>query len=1479
MKTITTISIFLSILFVSQNIFAVTHYVSPSGGNVTLKTIPSGWVQWRSQVGGNDHWYKAVATSNIIWSSASEQAQALGGYLATVTSSSEQDFIISTFPDAVSGGYWLGGFQPPGTPEPADGWTWVTGEVWSYQNWNPGQPGNVWGGGGGVEEDYLHIYWAVYDSNGRWNDYPGSTTWAQEIIGGFVVERNYSFNDIAITTFPITVANNIGTYTIAGTSSNIIGSMWVSNAANNEVHLFSASTSWTAPAVNLEIGTNTIYVFGKNAADEIASDSVDIIRLSNFSLTNGLVAYYPFNGNANDESGNGNHGIEEGNAYEAGVIGLSSRFYGGTSSHIRITQDWISSSDNEITITAWVKFRESKEGWILSQRLNNKRGDFGLHQSTDGKLALYFFPGPDRPVWYKKCTMELPIGRWFFVATVYNANTKQVTFYIDQSSESIAMAAGEATSYKNAIGGVSTVAFNQYDTDGNIDELRIYNRALSSAEVWELYDGEPSDDEINITTAPKTVANSVTSYAIVGTSSNIVGSMWVSNAANNEVHYFPAAASWASPVVNLEIGTNTIYAFGKNSSDEIASDSVDIVRNPFLSPDFMATPVTSIVGETVHFTDMTTGNPIEWEWDFNGDGIVDSIEQNPDFIYKDSGVYTVNLRVGDGTGLHPMMLWDDYILVKEPNKANISVVLIHGKPSSVVGWISSTLYWKKFKDMLVEKGYKESNIYPISVSEINSWEGEDSSWRLLYEIDSLNIPSTNRVVFVAHGVGGLHLRNFLALRRSWIAANLDIAVCITLSTLHKGDNRVAGGSSLWKSPRKVLSPSRFCTFQVSKEMQFWKDKHGWNELHQNSWNKRWLSIAAGQRISEDGYGESVFAGSSAKKRYLNNNNWNVNYTFVKVGGPSYAPAIDTYTAAGLDDQMLIESQTVADVVDSYIMGSLTVAASMPQESSCHSKLKTTKTAEPPEAEERVIINKQIVSNGSETFYLDEVGELQISIMDTNLPNIILVHNDTQTNTLEFLDVLDNAYHFRLPLALQGKYSLFYELNVETSGVFVVCYDGISPTFYSDSAQYAVGNNLQLQLTTNGITSATADVFLYSLKTNLSFAGSLEITNGVSTLLDITITEDMLPYCSLEAQIEGLTSDNLQFTRWLPLYIHTFDRTITFADGSISNEITGNTDGSGSNLTFNIPVTAFSTGAFSISGVLQLTNGTELIRSDNPLTVVTTGTQTVQLHFSDSSLAMLEESPPYNLSNVTLSDENEYWFISDQTNGILLTVTNNPFSYIPVILTPALTVNSGSFDVDSERISALFDAYSPYVTGKLDVTVLDVGSAPKLTEQFDISGNKMINWSNSSVSLPDGQYFISATLSNQYDVISKLLSQPITVHRPNVQIISTTNYYNDIEMLHEVHLKGSSYDYVGIDYVTAKINTTNITLLSGTTNWAYNFYTEGFSGDVVNVTITAKDLTGHKASDSCQIILGEIPEPYYLLFIIYQLLFINYWRRK
>ncbi|MEG2675274.1 MAG: PKD domain-containing protein [Muribaculaceae bacterium] len=54
-------------------------------------------------------------------------------------------------------------------------------------------------------------------------------------------------------------------------------------------------------------------------------------------------------------------------------------------------------------------------------------------------------------------------------------------------------------------------------------------------------------------------------------------------------------------------------------------------------------------GETVHFVDLSTGNPTSWEWSFLGADVTTSIEQNPVIKYSKAGTYAVSLKVTDGT--------------------------------------------------------------------------------------------------------------------------------------------------------------------------------------------------------------------------------------------------------------------------------------------------------------------------------------------------------------------------------------------------------------------------------------------------------------------------------------------------------------------------------------------------------------------------------------------------------------------------------------------------------------------------------------------------------------------------------------------------------------------------------------------------------------------------------------------------------------
>ena len=109
------------------------------------------------------HAYELV-TASLTWDNARTAAAArkyLGsvGHLATITGSAEQSVITNAFGTGVAA--WLGGIQPSGSPEPSGGFTWITGEPFTYAHWHNGEPNNV----NGIED-------AIEFTGGLWNDIP-----------------------------------------------------------------------------------------------------------------------------------------------------------------------------------------------------------------------------------------------------------------------------------------------------------------------------------------------------------------------------------------------------------------------------------------------------------------------------------------------------------------------------------------------------------------------------------------------------------------------------------------------------------------------------------------------------------------------------------------------------------------------------------------------------------------------------------------------------------------------------------------------------------------------------------------------------------------------------------------------------------------------------------------------------------------------------------------------------------------------------------------------------------------------------------------------------------------------------------------------------------------------------------------------------------------------------------------------------------
>jgi PKD repeat protein len=135
---------------------------------------------------------------------------------------------------------------------------------------------------------------------------------------------------------------------------------------------------------------------------------------------------------------------------------------------------------------------------------------------------------------------------------------------------------------------------------------------------------------------------------------------------NDELIIMPL--SIATEFLFTELIPETEYIAGVIAVyDEGDSDIADIMFDtPALSlnADFTADTNYSFAGSEIQFTDLSTGIPATWEWDFQSDGEIDSYQQNPLWIYNDPGVYSVTLTISDNQNNSHSVLKEDYIIIK-----------------------------------------------------------------------------------------------------------------------------------------------------------------------------------------------------------------------------------------------------------------------------------------------------------------------------------------------------------------------------------------------------------------------------------------------------------------------------------------------------------------------------------------------------------------------------------------------------------------------------------------------------------------------------------------------------------------------------------------------------------------------------------------------------------------------------------------------
>lgn len=204
-------------------------------------------------------------------------------------------------------------------------------------------------------------------------------------------------------------------------------------------------------------------------------------------LIPGLVAYYPFNGNAHDASGNGNNGTVNGATLTTDRHGhMNSAYYFDGSSGIRcVVGNELSLS--YVTLAAWINI-ESSGGQnpriVAVNYPGTSSGYYALLMWGTGNPRFLTFQEQDDL--YNSASKLSNNSGWHHVALTYDGS--HVTFYVDGVADpALGASDSSLTPFTNAVLNIGYSDNNLDRFNGDIDEVRIYNYALSASEIWELY--------------------------------------------------------------------------------------------------------------------------------------------------------------------------------------------------------------------------------------------------------------------------------------------------------------------------------------------------------------------------------------------------------------------------------------------------------------------------------------------------------------------------------------------------------------------------------------------------------------------------------------------------------------------------------------------------------------------------------------------------------------------------------------------------------------------------------------------------------------------------------------------------------------------------------------------------------------------------------------------------------------------------------
>lgn len=249
------------------------------------------------------------------------------------------------------------------------------------------------------------------------------------------------------------------------------------------------------------------------------STQMILAQVPSYVPTDGLVGYWPFTGNANDASNNGNNGTVNGATLTTDRLGNTNAAYtfNGLNNYVELNNISGLISTKGISMSAWVL-------WNGSNGITNHQYLFQIAPNPNGVITIADDGTLGTNVLNCNCVNDIPVGvkivqnKWYHVVLTYDLSIGTLKMYLNgdligTSQESMY----DYYTVNNTPSRFGNYYFNSHHFKGSIDEGALWNRALSQDEITSLYYAENTCQSLVINTGvlsfnPPTYQNTVTIY-------------------------------------------------------------------------------------------------------------------------------------------------------------------------------------------------------------------------------------------------------------------------------------------------------------------------------------------------------------------------------------------------------------------------------------------------------------------------------------------------------------------------------------------------------------------------------------------------------------------------------------------------------------------------------------------------------------------------------------------------------------------------------------------------------------------------------------------------------------------------------------------------------------------------------------------------------------------------------------------------------